>query len=148
MTSSIDPHDLDRFLLAQATCYDRALTEVRAGRKRSHWMWFIFPQFAGLGHSSTSRQYAIRSLAEAAAYLRHPILGPRLTACAEAALAVDGRSAIEIFGTPDDLKLCSCATLFAHCSPAGSVFHRLLDKYFDGQSDRATLKLLDMRQGE
>jgi uncharacterized protein (DUF1810 family) len=104
-------------------------------------MWYVFPQIAGLGISATSCKYAIESLAEADAYLRHELLGPRLAACAEAALAVEGRSAREIFGSPDDLKLRSSATLFAQVSPAGSVFHRLLDKYFGGQPDDATLRL-------
>src|SRR5258708_26296422 len=106
-----NPHDLDRFLDAQAGVYDRALAEIKGGRKRSHWMWFIFPQFDGLGFSATSKRYAIKSLAEAEAYLRHPVLGPRLTACAEAALGVEGRTAYEVFGSPDDVKLSSCATL-------------------------------------
>jgi uncharacterized protein (DUF1810 family) len=105
-------------------------------------MWYVFPQLDGLGSSSAARRYAIRSLAEAEAYLRHPLLGPRLTAIAEAALAVEGRSAREIFGAPDDLKLRSSATLFARVSPDGSVFHRLLDRYFDGTPDGRTLALL------
>jgi uncharacterized protein (DUF1810 family) len=133
---------LSRFLEAQRDVYPRALAEIRSGRKRSHWIWFIFPQIAGLGISATSRRYAIRNLAEAADYLDHPILGKRLVECAEAALAVDGRSAFEIFGSPDEMKLRSCATLFARVSPAGSVFHRLLDKYFDGEPDDRTLRLL------
>jgi uncharacterized protein (DUF1810 family) len=135
--------NLQRFVDAQRTTYERALAEIERGLKRSHWMWYVFPQLAGLGASATSRRYAIASLDEAAAYLRHTLLGPRLEACAEAALAVEGRSAREIFGTPDDLKLRSCATLFAQVSPAGSVFHRLLDKYFDGNPDEATLRLLE-----
>ena len=137
-----DTHDLGRFLQAQERDYERALSEIRSGRKQSHWMWYIFPQFAGLGFSVTSRKYAIGSLAEAEAYLRHEVLGPRLVACAEAALAVEGRSAREIFGSPDDLKLRSSATLFAHVSPEGSVFHRLLEKYFGGDPDGATLRLV------
>jgi uncharacterized protein (DUF1810 family) len=137
-----DPHDLDRFVQAQEGDYDRALSEVRAGRKRSHWMWYIFPQYDGLGFSPTSRRYSIKSVAEAEAYLAHPVLGPRLTECAEAALRVEGRSALEVFGSPDDMKLRSCATLFAHVSPAGSVFERLLSKYFDGQRDDRTLRLI------
>jgi uncharacterized protein (DUF1810 family) len=137
-----DPHDLDRFVEAQEDCYARALAEVRSGRKRSHWMWYVFPQLEGLGSSPTSRRYAIRSLAEAEAYLRHPILGPRLVECSEAALGVEGRSALEVFGSPDDMKLRSCATLFACVSPAGSVFHRLLDRYFQGRRDDRTLRLL------
>jgi len=135
-------HDLDRFVRAQSDDYARALAEIRNGRKRSHWMWHIFPQFAGLGSSSTSRQYAIKSLAEADAFLHHPVLGPRLRECAEALLTIEERSAREIFGSPDDLKLQSCATLFASVSPEGSVFHRLLDRYFQGQHDRRTLHLM------
>jgi uncharacterized protein (DUF1810 family) len=137
-----DRHDLKRFVQAQDDDYDQALAEIRGGRKRSHWMWYIFPQFDGLGFSSTSRRYAIKSIAEAEAYLSHPVLGPRLRDCAEAVLRVDGRSALEIFGSPDDMKLKSCATLFARVSPAGSVFDRLLDKYFQGERDDKTLRLL------
>jgi uncharacterized protein (DUF1810 family) len=136
------PHDLNRFVQAQEGDYERALSEVRAGRKRSHWMWYIFPQFDGLGLSVTSRRYSIKSVAEAEAYLSHPVLGPRLTECAEAAVRVEGRSAHEIFGSPDDMKLKSCATLFAHVSPAGSVFDRLLSKYFQGERDDKTLRLI------
>jgi uncharacterized protein (DUF1810 family) len=137
-----DPHDLSRFVQAQEGVYERALSEIRSGRKRSHWIWYIFPQFDGLGSSSTSRRYSIKSIAEAEAYLSHPVLGPRLLECAEAALRVDGRTAFEIFGSPDDLKLRSCATLFAVVSPAGSVFDRLLEKYFPGGRDGKTLQLL------
>jgi len=137
-----DVHDLGRFVTAQRSSYEQALAEIASGRKRSHWMWYIFPQFAGLGFSVTSRKYAIGSLAEAEAYLRHEVLGPRLVACAEAALAVEGRSAREIFGSPDDLKLRSSATLFAHVAPEGSAFHRLLEKYFGGDPDGATLRLV------
>lgn len=136
------PFDLGRFVTAQDGVYDEALAEIRSGRKRSHWMWFVFPQLAGLGSSATSRRFAIRSVAEARAYLDHPVLGPRLTEAAGAALSVEGRTAREIFGSPDDLKLRSCATLFAHVSPAGSVFHRLLDRFFAGEPDRRTLELL------
>jgi uncharacterized protein (DUF1810 family) len=135
-------HDLARFLAAQRGSYEHALAEIASGRKRSHWMWYVFPQFTGLGMSATSRKYAIASLAEAEAYLRHEVLGPRLVACPDAALAVEGRSAREIFGSPDDLKLRSSATLFAQVSPEGSVFHRLLEKYFGGEPDAATLRLL------
>ena len=139
---AIGPHDLKRFVDAQAGVYDQALAEIRAGRKRSHWMWFIFPQFAGLGFSPTSVHYSIKSRGEAEAYLAHPVLGPRLTECVEAALGVDGRIAHDIFGSPDDMKLKSCATLFAALSPAGSAFHRLIDKYFNGTPDEKTLQLL------
>ena len=144
MTDAGHSHDLDRFTEVQEGVYARALAEIRGGRKRSHWMWFVFPQVAGLGMSATSRRYAIRDLAEAKAYLEHPVLGPRLAECAEAALGVAGRSALEVFGSPDDMKLRSCATLFAQVSPPGSVFHRLLDKYFAGDPDEKTLRLLDL----
>ena len=140
-----DPHDLTRFVRAQADDYPGALAEIRAGRKRSHWMWYVFPQLEGLGSSATARRYAIKSAAEATAYLRHPVLGPRLAACAEAALGVGGRSAHEIFGSPDDLKLRSSATLFAAVLPPGSVFERLLEKYYDGERDPMTLRLLAPR---
>lgn len=137
-----DPHDLSRFVEAQAPAYDRALAELRAGRKRSHWMWYVFPQLEGLGSSSTSVRFAIRSLDEARAYLAHPVLGPRLLDCAEAVLVVEGRSAREILGAPDDMKLRSCATLFACVASAGSVFHRLLARYYGGAQDPRTLRLL------
>jgi uncharacterized protein (DUF1810 family) len=142
-----DPHDLSRFVRAQANDYDRALSEIRSGQKRSHWMWFIFPQLDGLGSSPTSRRFAIRSLDEARAYLAHPDLGPRLLECAEAALRLEGRSAAEIFGTPDDLKLRSSATLFACVSPAGSAFHRLLAMYYRGGRDGRTMRLLGIPAG-
>src|SRR5689334_16545308 len=135
-------HNLQRFIAAQDGIYSDALAEIAAGRKRSHWMWFVFPQFAGLGTSPTSQHFAIRSLAEARAYLNHPILGPRLQQCTEALLAVQNRSAREIMGSPDDLKLRSSATLFAAISPAGSVFHRLLERYFAGVPDERTLQLI------
>lgn len=136
------PYDLRRFVDAQQNAYERALAEIKSGIKRSHWMWYVFPQIAGLGFSSTSQHYAIKSLDEAKAYLAHPLLGPRLIECAEAALGIEGRSAHEIFGSPDDLKLRSCATLFACVSPAGSPFEKLLDKYFQGKRDEKTLQLL------
>ena len=135
-----DPHDLRRFSDAQEGVYETALSELRNGRKRSHWMWYVFPQCAGLGISATSRRFAIGSVAEAEAYLAHPLLGPRLVECADAVLAVAGRSAHEILGSPDDRKLRSSATLFASVSPPGSVFERLLDKYFAGEHDDATLR--------
>jgi uncharacterized protein (DUF1810 family) len=140
--AAADPHDLSRFVHAQEIDYERALAEITNGQKRSHWMWYIFPQLDGLGSSPTARRYAIKSLAEARAYLNHLILGQRLVACAEAALGVEGRSASEILGFPDDMKLRSCATLFAQVSPAGSVFDRLLAKYFGGARDDKTLQLL------
>jgi uncharacterized protein (DUF1810 family) len=137
-----DPFQLSRFLRAQEVNYEQALAEIKSGRKRSHWMWYIFPQIDGLGFSETAKHFAIKSVEEARAYLAHPVLGPRLRECAEAAIGVEGRSAIEIFGSPDDLKLRSCATLFAQVSPPGSVFERLLAKYFQGQRDGKTLHLL------
>lgn len=136
-----DHHDLARFVVAQEGVHDRALAEIRAGRKQSHWMWFVFPQIAGLGSSPMAQRYAIASAEEARAYLAHPLLGPRLVAMAEAALAAPG-TARAIFGSPDDLKLRSSATLFAHVAPPGSVFHRLLDHFFDGRADTATLARL------
>jgi uncharacterized protein (DUF1810 family) len=141
------PEDLTRFVLAQEADYETALSEIRSGRKRSHWMWYIFPQYEGLGQSAMSLRYAIRSRAEADAYLMHPVLGPRLIECAEAVVSVEGRSAFEIFGNPDDMKLRSCATLFAYVSPPGSVFERLLDRYFRGERDAETLRLLGVAGG-
>lgn len=140
-----DPHQLERFLEAQRINYAEALEEIRRGSKRSHWMWYVFPQFDGLGFSSTSRRYAVKSLAEAEAYLLHPTLGPRLIECCEAALSVERRTAYEIFGSPDDMKLKSCATLFRQVSPAGSVFERILGRFFDGDPDERTLQLLRER---
>jgi uncharacterized protein (DUF1810 family) len=137
-----DPHDLSRFLRAQEADYAQALSELTAGRKQSHWMWYVFPQLDGLAASSTSKYYSIKSAIEAKAYLDHPVLGPRLLECAEAILQVKGRSATEILGSPDDLKLRSCATLFACVSPQGSVFDRLLDKYYRRERDDRTLRLL------
>ncbi len=137
-----DPYLLSRFVLAQQDDYKQALAEILSGKKRTHWMWYVFPQIDGLAFSSTSKYYAIKSIDEAKAYLEHPILGPRLLESAEAVVRVEGRSAKEIFGSPDDLKLRSCATLFACVSPAGSVFDRLLDKYYRGERDRKTLQLL------
>jgi uncharacterized protein (DUF1810 family) len=136
-----DPFDLARFTGAQASDYDRALSEVRAGEKITHWMWYIFPQFAGLGRSPLAQRYAIRSRAEAKAYLAHPVLGPRLLECAAALLGHRDRSAREIMGTPDDLKLRSSATLFAAVSDE-RVFNALLDQFFDGEPDEETLRLL------
>ena len=141
-TAPDDPHDLARFLTAQQEFHARALAEIRGGRKRSHWMWFVFPQLAGLGRSPTARHYAIASPDEARAYLAHPVLGPRLVECAQAVLDVPDRSAHEIFGSPDDLKLRSSMTLFARVAPADSVFERVLDRYYAGEHDPKTLDLL------
>jgi uncharacterized protein (DUF1810 family) len=137
-----EPHHLERFLKAQEKDHAQALSELRSGRKKSHWMWYVFPQLAGLGKSPTSKLYAIKDLGEAEAYLKHPTLGPRLLECAEACLRIEGASALDVFGSPDDLKLRSCATLFACISPEGSVFERLLERYFAGERDPATLRLL------
>ena len=143
-----DPYNLERFVEAQGDAYGRALSELRSGRKLSHWMWFVFPQFEGLASSWTSRHYSIKSVEEARAYLAHPVLGPRLVECAEAVLRVSGRSALEILGTPDDMKLRSSATLFALQSSPGSVFHQILNKYyFVGQPDEQTLRLIGGNSG-
>ena len=139
---SNDPWNLARFVEAQEGEYQQALAEIRSGRKRSHWMWYVFPQFTGLGSSPTSVHYAIKSPEEAVAYLEHPILGRRLLECAEAVLQIENRSALEIFGSPDDLKLRSCATLFAAVSPAGSVFQQIIDRYFGGERDARTIDLI------
>jgi uncharacterized protein (DUF1810 family) len=140
-----DPFDLTRFIHAQERDYEQAISEIRSGRKRSHWMWYIFPQFEGLGFSPTSRHYAIKSIAEAEAYLRHPVLGPRLLECVRATLGLEGRSASDVFGSPDDMKLRSCATLFASVSPTESIFEQILDKYFGGRRDEKTVELLGRR---
>jgi uncharacterized protein (DUF1810 family) len=137
-----DPFDLERFVRAQANDYARALAEIKAGRKRSHWMWYVFPQFAGLGVSATSQQYAIKSLDEARAYLAHQRLGPRLRECADGVLGVSGRTAQDIFGRPDDMKLKSSATLFSLISSGGSIFHQIIDRYFDGIRDETTIELI------
>jgi uncharacterized protein (DUF1810 family) len=142
MVNGSDPYDLNRFVQAQERNYDQALREIRAGRKQSHWMWYIFPQFEGLGFSPTSQRYAIKSIAEAEAYRQHPVLGRRLVECCEAVIGVNGRSANEIFGSPDDLKLWSSATLFAQVSAPGSVFEGLLSKFFEGAPDQQTLHLM------
>jgi uncharacterized protein (DUF1810 family) len=137
-----DPFDLERFIRAQEAVYDRALAEIRSGDKRSHWMWFIFPQIDGLGFSSTAKHYAIKSAEEARQYLAHPVLGPRLRECAKAVLAVEGRSASEIFGSPDDLKLKSCMTLFESVAGQDSIFGQVLDKYYQGKRDTRTHEIL------
>ena len=135
-----DRYDLQRFVAAQdaAGTYDRATAELRGGRKTSHWMWFIFPQIAGLGYSPASRTYAISSLDEARAYLAHPVLGARLIECATILTRVPGRSAEQILGEVDALKLRSCVTLFMHAAPGEPVFGQVLDRYFDGIPDPAT----------
>ena len=143
MADNDDPFDLSRFTSAQAGVYDRAFAELQAGEKRSHWMWFIFPQLDGLGSSPTARRYAIKCMDEARHYLGHPVLGLRLVECAEAVFGVEGRSVSEIFGYPDDLKLKSSMTLFAAAAGSESAFDRVLDKYFDGEQDDKTLQLLN-----
>jgi uncharacterized protein (DUF1810 family) len=139
-----DPYRLERFVSAQDDdgAYQAAVKELRAGRKRSHWMWFIFPQIAGLGRSATSRRYAISSLAEAEAYVAHPVLGPRLVECARILTGLRGHSARDIFGGIDAVKLRSSMTLFARADPANPVFVEVLDRYFDGARDEATERLL------
>ena len=133
---------LDRFVSAQDGVYERALAELEAGHKRSHWMWFVFPQLLGLGRSEMAQRYAIASLDEARAYLAHPVLGPRLLECSERVLAVGGRTVHEIFGAPDDQKFWSSMTLFAVTDPSAAVFRSCLEKYFAGQFDQATLSLI------
>jgi uncharacterized protein (DUF1810 family) len=137
-----DQFDLDRFVVAQEVNYFDALAELRSGQKRSHWMWYVFPQIAGLGRSAMSERYGLHGEAEARAYLAHATLGHRLIECAEAILGIRNRSAREILGSPDDLKLRSCATLFARVSAAGSVFHRILDQYYNGEPDPQTIDRL------
>lgn len=137
-----DPHDLQRFVAAQQPLYARALNELKAGHKQSHWMWFVFPQIAGLGRSDTAQRFAIAGADEAAAYLDHSLLGPRLEECAEALLAHAERPARQILGSPDDMKLRSSMTLFATVAPERAVFQSVLNAFFDGQPDVATLKRL------
>ena len=137
-----DTYDLDRFVAAQEGVYSRALAELRAGEKRSHWMWFVFPQIAGLGSSPMARRYAIASLDEARAYLGHPLLGQRLRACTEAVNAVSGRTASAIFGSPDDMKFRSSMTLFEAAAPGEPAFAEALARYFAGSPDPLTLRRL------
>jgi uncharacterized protein (DUF1810 family) len=140
--ASPDPFDLERFVTAQAPVFSAVLDELKAGRKRSHWMWFIFPQLRGLGRSPTAEFYGLGSLDEARAYLAHPLLGPRLILCTETVLAVEGRSLHAIFGSPDDLKLCSSMTLCALAAGEGeSVFRRALNRYCQGHLDEQTVAL-------
>jgi uncharacterized protein (DUF1810 family) len=141
-----DPYDLQRFVYAQNAVYDKVCSELRDGRKKSHWMWFIFPQIEGLGSSPLARKFAISSLAEASAYLEHPVLGPRLAECTRLVNLVEGRPIEQIFGYPDDLKFRSSMTLFAHATPANPVFIEALQKYFSGEFDPATLARLQALQ--
>ena len=135
-------YDLDRFVKAQAYDYDAALREIRSGRKRSHWMWYIFPQLQGLGFSSTAQYYGIRDLEEAKAYIAHPVLGPRLKEISEALLGLDTCDPSAVMGYPDDLKLRSCMTLFELAAPEQPVFGHVLEKYYAGRRDERTLELL------
>ncbi|MCW2538450.1 MAG: hypothetical protein JWN95_175 [Frankiales bacterium] len=139
-----DPYDLDRFVAAQnaGATFDGALAELRRGRKTSHWVWFVFPQIAGLGYSAMSQKYAISSIAEAQAYWRHPVLGPRLKLSADAVLGADAASAEDIFGGIDAQKLRSSATLFQQAVPEEPVFGQLLDRYYAGAGDEQTKKLM------
>ncbi|MEO5718567.1 MAG: DUF1810 domain-containing protein [Chthoniobacterales bacterium] len=143
-----DPYDLARFVSAQERVYERALAELQSGWKQTHWMWFVFPQLAGLGSSAMSRRYAISGADEARTYLSHPVLGPRLEECCRTLLGLKGRSAVEIFGATDKLKLRSCATLYGLVSPAGSVFQQVLEKFFQGDGDDATARLLRNKKDE
>ncbi len=140
--SGADPFSLERFVSAQSGSYARALNEIRAGRKRSHWIWFVFPQIRGLGLSPTSQHYGISGIDEARAYISHPVLGPRLAECAEALLALQGKTASAIMPYPDDLKLRSSMTLFERVAGPGSVFSRVLEEYYQGHRDERTLELL------
>jgi uncharacterized protein (DUF1810 family) len=142
MPDADDPYDLKRFTEAQDRVYDEVRAELKSGRKRTHWMWFIFPQIAGLGHSAMAQRYAISSAREAVAYLNHPILGPRLRECTRLVTLVAGRSAREILGQPDDMKFHSCLTLFAHAAPDDRIFRDALEKYFGGEFDRLTVERL------
>lgn len=140
-----DLFDLERFVAAQQPVIEDAMAELKAGRKTSHWMWFVFPQVRGLGFSPTSKRYAISSLVEAKAYLAHPLLGQRLVECTRLVLATEGRGVHEIFGSPDDLKFRSSMTLFAAADPSEPVFRQALDRWFGGAPDRKTMELLGPR---
>jgi uncharacterized protein (DUF1810 family) len=138
-----DPYNLQRFVDAQAPVYEAVRSELREGRKRSHWMWFVFPQIKGLGHSQTARFYAISSRQEAEAYLEHPVLGPRLRECTQFVLGVTGRSVHDIFGSPDDLKFHSSMTLFAAVTADNQDFEGALRRYFGGERDPLTVQALN-----
>jgi len=144
INEQMDTFDLSRFLSAQKSIYESAILELRSGRKESHWMWFIFPQLLGLGKSSTSMFYAIRGLDEARAYLSHPVLGARLLECCRALLSIDGKSASDILGYPDDMKLLSSMTLFSAVAGSHSEFRDIIWKYFAGHQDRRTRELLNL----
>lgn len=144
MAPEDDAFDLDRFLSAQESTFADALEELRGGRKRSHWMWFIFPQLRGLGRSERARFYGIGSLEEARAYLGHPVLGPRLIEAVEAALESGEEDPLALFGSPDDMKFRSCLTLFAAADPQARVFRDALDVFYDGEPDSGTLDRLGL----
>ena len=137
-------NNLHRFVAAQETAYSTALSEIKSGRKRSHWMWYIFPQIKGLGHSETARLYALQDTREAEAFLQHPTLGPRLLEISEALLKLDSNDAYYVLGSPDDLKLKSCMTLFDAMQP-GAVFQQVLDKFYGGIKDVKTLEVITLR---
>jgi uncharacterized protein (DUF1810 family) len=137
-----DTVDLERFVQAQDPVIDQVRLELRAGHKRSHWMWFVFPQLSGLGRSAIAQHYAIAGVAEAHAYLQHPVLGPRLIECSDLVCKVSARSISQIFGAPDDLKFHSCMTLFSLLPDGAPVFRSALDQYFDGEPDRMTMTML------
>jgi uncharacterized protein (DUF1810 family) len=141
-SNGADQFDLQRFVDAQDRVYDRVLAELRNGAKRSHWIWFVFPQLRGLGHSPTAERFGISSLDEARAYLAHPVLGPRLRGCTRLVAAIDGRSVDQIFGWPDNLKVRSSMTLFARATDDNAEFSAVLDKFYDGEEDAATVELL------
>ncbi len=140
--NAADHFDLQRFVDAQDRCYDVVLSELRGGKKRSHWIWFVFPQLRGLGHSATAVRYGISSLDEARAYLAHRVLGSRLRECARVVAGIDARSADDIFGWPDNLKVRSSMTLFARATDENAEFRAVLDKFYDGEDDPATVELL------
>ena len=145
-TGGADPFDLRRFVDAQDRVYDTVVAELRNGAKRSHWIWFVFPQLRGLGHSATAQHYGISSLDEARVYLAHPVLGPRLRECTRLVAAIDGRSVDQIFGWPDNLKVRSSMTLFAHATDDNAEFRAVLDKFYAGEDDPATVDRLRTAQ--
>lgn len=140
-----DPYNLQRFILAQQLVYDDVLNELRAGRKQSHWMWFVFPQIKGLGYSDLARRFAISSIEEAKAYLRHPVLDMRLRECSRLVADIEGRTIEQIFGSPDDMKFHSSMTLFSLASEDSEIFMQCLRKYFAGKMDSGTLAQLNRR---
>jgi len=140
--SSNDQFDLQRFVDAQTPVFEQVISELRRGFKRTHWIWFIFPQIAGLGHSQMTKKFSLSSLAEAQAYIKHPLLGPRLRECTRLVNQVEGRSIQQIFGYPDDLKFRSSMTLFAQATPDNALFQEALQKYFNGELDSQTVERL------